>query len=351
MDIVYSMLEDNSAERPTSKQIYEKLIKEYTIKYVRNTSIESVIRCIYSFPKFRNDFLNLDIFEHNKPICYKYKECLLAITNNNNNWKECINHFRQLLGTENSKLEGSQEIEPKIMLAFLLEKMHKEINNTYNNRNDDNQHLIISNLEEEKTNQFEMYLRFSSDFCKSFNSVISKYFLGVCNVNNVCQNCQLNTYSYKNFGFVSLNLAKYKGGKLIINQAIAEQNMLTKDEELFCGRCLEKKHHKIRKTYYKMPNCLVISLSRGPKCQINTPVDESQIYIDLSNVVEHQSSPRQYNLVGIIRRNNDQKEKYSSVIMMSGRWIVYDEGNEYEVNAKDIMKNNSNIMMLFYQAC
>lgn len=351
LNIVYSMLDDNSATRPTSKQIYEKLVNEYTNKYVRNTSIESVIRCIYSLPRFRKDFFNLDIFEHNKPICYKYKECLLAIEDKRRNWKECINRFRQYLGQENSKLEGSQEIEPKIMLGFLLEKIHKEINVINNNQNDDNQHLIIPNLDEEKTNKFEMFLRFSSNFLKSFNSIISNNFLGISTIIHTCQNCNLNTFSFKNFGFVTLNLMNYKGNRLIINQAISDQNMLLKAEELFCGRCLEKKNHKTRKTYYNMPNCLVISLSRGPKCQINTPIDPSQTFIDLSNVVENQSSPKQFNLVGIIRRNNDQKERYSSVINMNGRWVGCEEGNEFEVNANDIMNNNSKIMMLFYQAC
>ncbi len=141
----------------------------------------------------------------------------------------------------------------------------------------------------------------------------------------------------------------YKGNKVIINQAIVEQIMLLNDQELFCGRCLEKKHHKTQKTYYNMPNCLVISLSRGPQCQINTPVDESQVFIDLSNIVEYQYSPKKYNLVGVIRRNNDQNERYNSIININGRWIGCEDGNEYQFN--DNMNNNSKVMMLFYQAC
>ena len=45
-----------------------------------------------------------------------------------NNISEFIEEFRRAIATENSKLDGSKEIDPLYLLAFLLEKMHKEMN-------------------------------------------------------------------------------------------------------------------------------------------------------------------------------------------------------------------------------
>ena len=41
---------------------------------------------------------------------------------------ECYEEFRRALASANSKIDCSKEVEPFFLFAFLLEKMHKELN-------------------------------------------------------------------------------------------------------------------------------------------------------------------------------------------------------------------------------
>ena len=354
LKIINLMLEEDSNKRPTSSEILELIQKGYTTKYVKNSSIESVIRCLSAFPNLTSNFFALDIYQQNKPICYKYKNCLASINNQNQNWNSCINEFRQLLGTENSKLEGSKEIEPRVMLGFLLDRIHRELNNV-NNMQNNNCHLIITNTEEVKTNWSEMFIKFNSDFQKSFNSIISNNFLGFVKIENTCQSCKLTTFNYKNFCFVTFDFEKINlapGQNFSIPDGLLNQNSMAQSTELFCGKCLDKKEHQVFKKYFIMPMCLIISFKRGAKCQIKTKIQVQDV-LNLNNVAEFNNSPKNYKLIGIISRVGDcGNEHYSSFIIKNGQWVSFSGENTFGVSPMAALTNeNGDIVMLFYQAC
>ena len=330
LKIIYLMLEEDAKKRPTSNEILELIQKIYITKYVRNTSIESVIRCLSTFQSLTNSFLGMDV--KNKPVCYKYKNCLMSINNQNIYWNECINDFRQLLSNENYIFERGKEIEPRIILAFLLERIHRELNNVQNPQVNKNCHFIITNIK------------------KSFNSLISHNLLGICKTQNICQTCYLNTFNFNNFCFITFDLEKTQlnsGQTFFIQQGLLNQNSTPQSIDLFCKKCLNIKKHQVFKKYFFMPNCLIISFKRGAKCQIKTKIEVLN-FLYLYNIVEHSNSPKRYRLVGIISKTGYYgNENYSSYINRNGQWEDFTGKNNQMTNLNN---DKGVIIILFYEA-
>ena len=352
LDIINLMLEENINKRPTSVEILKLIQKNYAIKYVRNTSIESVIRCFNAFKIFDNNFIE-NIFKNNKLECNN-KIYSSSLNYENKNWNEYINGLRQSLSNENSIFDGSKEIEPKIVLGFLLQSIHKNSNNV--DEKNKKSHLINIISEQVKTSQLEMLIKFDSDFKKSFNSKISQNFLGVVKIQNICQTCNLNTFNFKNFWLVNFDFEKIKilpDKNFQILQGLSFQNTEVKEFNLFCGKCLDIKKHYIHKTYYFMPNCLIINFIRGVNYQIKTKVQiEYTLNLNYLNCVEHSNSPKQFKLVGLINRTGDYgNETYSSFVNENGKWIGFAGENSFDVNQATFINNDEvDVIMLFYQA-
>lgn len=69
----------------------------------------------------------------NKPITTAFIQCLQSF-NNNDFWNNSIKNFRQKISSENSKLEGSNEIEPKLVYAFIFKELCFFPNNNNNGK-------------------------------------------------------------------------------------------------------------------------------------------------------------------------------------------------------------------------
>ena len=74
------MLEEDKDKRKTSKEILEMIKAEYSKKYEKHSSFDSIARCLYSFTPLTNNFLNIPSFQYiNKPITKVYIECLRSV--------------------------------------------------------------------------------------------------------------------------------------------------------------------------------------------------------------------------------------------------------------------------------
>ena len=168
LDIIILMMEDDKNKRKTSEEILNMIKTQFSKKYVKNTSIESIIRCLFSFNTLTDKFVNFSSLEiKNKPVTTAYVQCLNSITQPQLDvWINSINYFRYILSKENQKFQGAKEIEPRFVFAILIEKLHKEFNqyktkiNIPNNKNEEKKYLIISGEEESKTSKLEMMLKF-----------------------------------------------------------------------------------------------------------------------------------------------------------------------------------------------
>ena len=352
LNIIKLMLEEDMNKRLGSHEIFEMVKKEYSKKYVKNSGIESLIRCIYSLEPLTEYFIDLQNI--NKPFTKAYIQCLEAIRDTKiKNWINSINNIRQLLGQEYSKLEGGKEVDPRLVLTFLLEKLHRELNKEQKN-NKKNNHLILSGQELAKTSKVEMLLNYINNCSSKINSDISNLFMGLIKEITICQNCQLKTYLFKSYFFVTFDLEKIlkknvELKELNLDDSFSFYNKYVQINEKYCSKCLTKGLHYTRKFFYSVPNLLIISIQRGNTYQLKTPIIIKP-ELDTTNYVEFEYLPRKFSLVGVLKRIvKDGNESYISIVYIDQMWLKC-EGKK--LKQTDFPSNDSegDIIMLFYQA-
>ena len=130
LEIINEMIEPDKDKRKNSKHFLEIIKKEFSKRYDRNTSIDAIVRCLYSFNDLTNYYKSLKDNEiKDKAITNAYVQCLKNFTEKDFNlYFDSIKYFREILCTQNTKFDKTKEINPKLVLSFLLRRLHKEIN-------------------------------------------------------------------------------------------------------------------------------------------------------------------------------------------------------------------------------
>ena len=366
MEIIYNMIDQKS----DSTIFYNNVKEIYAKKYPSKSSIEAVLRCLYSYPVMnRLIFKNAEETRKNKEnkyINYWYLEAISALSGaREHNLEECIEVFRRSIKSENSKLDGSKEIDPLYLLSFLLEKMHKELNEVDVKKYVPTQvgnYVINSTFnaeEEDKTNKEQMRYKFFNPFNVNVHSIISDLFVGFLKTKRNCQNCRTGKYSFSNFCFAAFNLSGNKQQNFdLINDGFMYQynygKLLEADkpDRVYCERCMSYQSHLEFNRYHSLNNQLVISLLRGNNFQNNTKVNFTE-YLDLSQFVDEKDAiPCKYYLVGAINRViSEGKEKFIY-------WAKDpDKRNSWHTNKgflRDIetpindIQSNGQVILLFY---
>ena len=358
INIIKSMSNKDPEKRPSSEELCEEIIKEYDNIINKNTSISSLITCLYSINIIEKEFmLKKDKFNDKKitPISCSFLDCLKNI-NNKTEWNKAIKHFRRYFGTKNPRLDGDKEINPFYLIIFLVENLHKELNEKTSHNMNENQSYLIKR-KEDKTNREDMTVNFFRYFKEHFNSIISKAFFGIMKNKNNCKSCKLETYSFNYFCLLNFDIDKLapNGEKKLIklseffkglNDGIFSSNL---KNEYFCTGCSKKTEHIIRKEFYYTPNSLIICFRSNKK---NSEVEiDFPDFIDLSKDREYELSPGNFKLTGFINRiNNDGKEKYISYFKSPDNNKIFSCEDEIK-EENSWIKNNGKSIMLFYEAC
>ena len=166
------MIEISQDKIPTSDQMCAEIRNEYIKTFLKKSSISSFLRCLYSLPNLTKVFLR-NQNNINNSACYRmtkgYLDMILKIKNNGRNK---FNEFKEILATVNSKLNSDDEIDPRFIVAFLLEKMNKELNKLKKIDHYENQYIITSTFngqDEDKSNKTELIEKFVKHFSENFN--------------------------------------------------------------------------------------------------------------------------------------------------------------------------------------
>ena len=393
-DIINSMsIKKESNE--TAESLYNTVREQYVKKYAKNTSIEAVLRCLISYKEL-NDIIasKKSVFEKDKEkfyISYWYGlvvEYLMGLKEENEQKKkipeEYIEEFRRAIASYYSKLDGNKEINPLLLLTFLLVMIHKETNefgseqdkNDGNNQNKNEKltkYVISSSFsdEEDKTNKLQMWHKFITDFNAKKHSPISDLFFGFVKRKVLCQTCKSGYYSFYPYMFIIFDLSTRKNDddsfNLIEDGFKAKHNnyqWINKNgpNKILCDRCQLYQDYKEFNRYYMLKENLIIYFNRGNN-YINKSKIEFAPEINLKDYIEPDiNSPYIFNLVGIITRNNEvnnEKFNYYSKDPYNTIWHLYnDEIELYQKGDKELknylpyIKNNENsqIIMLFYNA-
>ena len=375
MNIIFQML-NGQQNMLNSNNLYNIIKKEYVKKYARNTSINSVLRCLYAFPRLNNViFQKENLFESNTSkyyINYWFLKTIKILSGKENtNLNECVEEFRRAIASENSKLDGNREIDPIYLLSFLLEKMHKEANKKNNDGaylNENSNKALFNGEEEDATNKDQMLFKYLTYFKDNISSPISDLFFGCLKTKRNCQTCKTGNYSFSTFCFVIFDLTKNNSEEFdLIENGFKYQHNTPKTlnpngtEKIFCKRCLTYQEHLEFNRYYLMNRQLIIGFIRGNNYQNNTKINFEE-NLDLEKYLEEKNlSPKKYNLVGSINMiNTNGKEEFVYFcrdLANSANWHTTNNqsGNNSDIvvnysnnNIINDIRNNGKVILLFY---
>ena len=355
INIIKEMIEEDKDKRQSSEYFLEKIRNEFDKRYNRNTSIDAIVRCLFTFNDITTYFKNLNEDEiKDKPLTKAFKNCLINFTEKKIClYTDSIKYFREILCIENKKFDKTKEIDPKLVLDFLIMRLHNEMNINISLDNKENNYFIKSGEEKARTSKEEMLFIFQNKFLSLLNSYLSQKMMGLSKNVYICEKCKMKTYSFCGYFCVTIdlpNIIRYIPPDIehyfyIINKAYIY-------EEKYCTKCLVRKEHKKFKQFFNAPDYLIIIIQRGINNECRIPF-KLKTKIDLSDLIETQG--KMYKLVGFINRSYE-REKYISFIefQYSNKWFKC-EGesiNEYNPNVYKDMFNDSNgeLVMAFYEA-
>ena len=354
VNIISLMIEEDKNKRKTSAEILNMIRNIYVNKYLKNTSTDAVARCLSSINELNNNFANIpkNLMQRN-PVCNAYMNCLGAITNPNlYAWVNSVNNLRNFIVAQNPKLEGTKEIEPRTVLACLLGQLHKELNAPPTEKDKSNKYLIISGEEEAKTSKIEMMMKFINDMLIKFNSFVSRDFMGYMKLTNICSECELKTFSFNSYFFVTFDLEKILKQNNIsmvdVENCFGLQNQKKMNQLVYCSKCLNRTNQFCFKQFYSLPNILVISIQRGITYNYKTPVNVKE-NLDLTECAEFKFCKKKFNLTGLIGRYlNNGIERFFSVVKFNQLWLYCEGTNINQINNLSEANSKGDILMLFY---
>ena len=361
-NIINLIKEEDKDKRMTSEQMYEKIGMEYS-RITQNSSIDAMITCLNTL-KDLNEALKKNIEQYkDKPIIKAYLECIKFLQDkdiNFNNWELTVNNFRKQLGLENLKLEGTKEIEPNLLFEYIIKKLFEETKKIIPTSDIDYKygpHLINTEDGVQQIEEKEAKAKYDK-FFEKLDSPIIKNLKGLMKQTNICNICNIKTYSFSSYFYANFNLKKILAKKTIntldLEETFKMENTFT--DNFFCSKCFKKTEHKCTKEFYSFPNVLVIYIQRGitstDKMEVNIKKN-----IEVKNL-ELQTS-KQYNLVGLINKiNKDNDEHYLSNFYYNNNWFRSERYKNMRpikppYESYEMLKMNDNVVdedtvMLFY---
>ena len=352
-NIINLMLDQKDNINITSKEIFKKILEEYSNMNTRYSSIDSVFKCLNSYDNLFKELTKIiENMLGNKPITKFYLSCLnlLRTQKNLSYYLYAIDYFKKTLETKYFNVEEGIEINPKYIITFLFEKIHNELNSGIIQKkmyDINGPYPIIVGEEMSKMNENEMKIKFLNNNQGKFNSPISKNFKAIIKRTNKCKNCQMTTYEFSNYFFAILDLAqiyKYKiGNSIDIKENL--KNPIIYEKEIYCEKCLTKTKHDCEKTFYSFPNYLIIYIDRGADFKNQKKVQIKDV-IELQDNEENNNS-KKFKLVGIIKRKN-KNGVYFSIASFNQKWY-YSEGNNVSKIKSFNDKKEGDVIMLFYK--
>ena len=355
--IVFNMLKQLPNERPNSTEVYQYFKKVYIKKYVANTSIYSIVQCLFSFKNF------LDFFSNEISIQYIFETpyqkevflILLSIKNNMNNLKEIEESayaLRKKLLDNDVPIKDNVEISPIKVINNILNALYYELN-VSEIKSELNMSKIIGIFSD-----FDKFIKHCDE---KFSSIISLNFTGVLKKTLKCQanNCPGENILFQKFNFVNFNVNDYRNYFdpnypvnianffSYYNQSIYSHSF---NENLLCKKCYRKTKHLENKKFYCLPKNLIIMLDKT-QCNYNIKIEFGEkLYLnDVRNLMNNNNN-YEYTLIGVISEvlnMNNGKIKYVSFIKKDNFWILCDNGGGKYVSFNNV-QNYGNVISLFY---
>ena len=242
--------------------------------------------------------------------------------------------FKKRIGEKNPLFSGIAANDSKDLIMFILEELHKELNepnqkcNEMNNLNQNKQFQIV-----EQTNEVEEFKKFSEDYYNKNKSIIQKIFYGEQESFTHCENCKKTLYSFSIFNFLIFPLEKVRqyltgikdGFQFVtledcFDHYVSIEKMIGQNQ-MYCNTCKVNTDFSMWNKIYKNPEVFIIILNRGKGLEFVVPFQYPNCinlkkYINFENNDNYKNNKiTEYELISVIAHIGDSS--------MSGHFIAY----------------------------
>lgn len=357
---IYNIANNNNAQKIDITNIFDFVKNEYSKKYNKNTSIKAILENLYSYEFLIKRFdkkrtlIESNINKYQNIFWFlKTKDALSK--NDIQNFNICIDELRRNMALSYSKLVEDKELDPLLVLIFILDRIHQESNNNkINNENinnngkgniEDTDDIDIGsnfNVEEDRTNQALMLDKFVTYFNSTMNSPITDLFMSFKKTKRKCKTCNSVYFNFSNCLYILFDLLEKNNNSNfdLIKDGFEAQhnnkNIIDENENIICESCLTYGKFEEKSTYYFLNRHLVICFKRGNNYENQTKIIFEN-NINLKKYVEvSDNSPSNFYLIGSVNRicNNNEEQ------------FVSRKPTENIQN----LQQNEKIIMLFYNS-
>ena len=243
------------------------------------------------------------------------------------------NHFIDGMLVEFKKLveKENQNLDLKSVIKFILDKLHKELNEF---KNIENQiEINVCGLEESK-----IYTVFTNLYNKNNKSIVQQLFFGEKELITKCSSCNNTQYSFEVIQMFYYDLEKYKENiKLKKLFEDFEQNY---EKVWSCNKCNNNQNAIFRPIIKKLPQIMIVCLDKY--------VNNRRIEYYLNTKIHDE----EYTLICFIT-NSDEKDnkvgKYNVFYKENENWYIYNITDKETKQIESITDIKKNPLVVFYQ--
>ena len=359
-----SEISNNKINSKTNKYSFSNYKLVMTgLKNLGNTSyLNSVLQLLGNIRSFASYFLNPEngkLFQdklEKYPISFvTHRLCFHLYTLFIKRGREIYtpDSYMCMLGNYNWIYKDYKERDPRMVLVYILNKLHDELNKGKSEDND----FIENNMKisQDRNSIINLSLQ---NMMKYNNSIIFNYF-NWCEIKETkCMNCSNEIYDFLNFSTFELNifdLARYKRN---IDSVKLEDCLdfysIPKIKKKYCYSCKDYKESTTTTQIFSSPNIFIFLLNLE-----NTTNDEEldninfviEKQVDLGKYIENKSAPLKYELIGMVYLDKI-RNKYCTLACspIDFNWFLYEDENVCMKSYDTFMQQKFN-KSLYYKPC
>ena len=297
--------------------------------------MNATLQCFSNTPKLRSYLLDKETYQDLENNKAKNKKLSFALAEVLKNLWEVLSHryysptnFKNIISEMNPLFKGIAANDPKDLVLFLLQTMHKELNKPQN--------IVVNNNNFiNSTNFADVFSDFVQYDTTKNRSIISEEFNGYINSMSMCAFCGTIIHNIQSYNILFFPLEEVRkfmnynnNNNVMIKDCFQYNEKLDSYPSFYCNNCKNLcVNYNMSKLIYG-PQTLIINLNRGRGLEYNVNITLEE-YLDLREYIFATESPYYYELIGVICHlgSNDEGGHFIAYCKNSNNceWYIFND--------------------------
>jgi ubiquitin C-terminal hydrolase len=286
--------------------------------------------------------------KHDKKLSFALAEVFHYLWEDLENKEYAPNNFKETIGEMNPLFRGIAANDPKDLVIFLMQTIHKELNYPPQKQLNNNYMINSSNFN-------DVFNEFIQHFTNNNNSIVCEEFYGCSNSMTTCAKCSTtihNTQAINILIFPLEEVKKYvnKEKSVTIEDCFSHYEKQDIYPSFYCNYCRQLYPAYNQNKLIYTPPTLIINLNRGRGIQYDVGIEFGQ-NLNIRKYVYAEESPNYYELVGVISHfgSNDMGGHFLAFCknVDNCNWYKYNDGIVTRSSFQEA-SNTGIIYVLFY---